>query len=126
MNIYTNNMSIENPEEEMNNNIWDRMFVISGAQEVTKIRENENISARPTLSNNDKYAFELGSKLQYKDVCTGNRKKMEKHNLDICTYGNTLTYFGPAVYNMTFEKFWLGNASDKEEKEKYDGFCQGS
>lgn len=122
MNIYTNNMSIENPEEEMNNNIWDRMFVISGAQEVTKIKENENISARPTLSNNDKYAFELGSKLQYKDVCTGNRKKMEKHNLDICTYGNTLTYFGPAVYNMTFEKFWLGNASDKEEKEKYDGF----
>ena len=110
MNIYTNNMSIENPEE-MNNNIWDRMFVITGAQEVVKLKgiksEAENVSARPTLSNNDKYAFELGGKLQYKDVCTGDQKKMKKHNLDICTYGNTLTFFGPAVYNMTFEKFWF-------------------
>ncbi len=120
-------MSIENPEE-MNNNIWDRMFVITGAQEVVKLKgiksEAENVSARPTLSNNDKYAFELGGKLQYKDVCTGDQKKMKKHNLDICTYGNTLTFFGPAVYNMTFEKFWLGNNNDKEEKEKYKGFIE--
>jgi hypothetical protein len=81
-------MSVENPEEE-NNNIWDRMFVISGAQEVIKMpvkTENEQISVRPSLSSSDKYAFELGGKLQYKDVCTGNKKKMMKPgvNLDIC------------------------------------------
>ena len=117
-------MSMENPEEE-NNNIWDRMFVISGAQEIIRMpvkAENEQISVRPSLSDSDKYAFELGGKLQYENVCTGDKEKMQKHNLDICTYGNTLTYFGPAVYNMTFEKFWLGNAADVEEKKKYKGF----
>jgi hypothetical protein len=122
--IYTNNMSVENPEE-MNNNIWDRMFVISGAQEIIRMpvkAENEQISVRPSLSSSDKYAFELGGKLQYENICTGDKEKMKKHNLDICTYGNTLTYFGPAVYNMTFEKFWLGNATDNEEEKKYEGF----
>lgn len=80
MNIYTNNMSMENPEEE-NNNIWDRMFVISGAQEIIRMpvkAENEQISVRPSLSDSDKYAFELGGKLQYENVCTGDKEKMQK------------------------------------------------
>tara|TARA_B110000008_G_scaffold276968_1_gene317308 strand:+ start:2805 stop:4307 length:1503 start_codon:yes stop_codon:yes gene_type:complete len=111
-----------------NNNIWDRIFIIPGAQEVIKMidtrPEAENVSARPNLSNDDKYAFELGGKLKYEGICTGDNDKM-KENLDICTYGNTLTFFGPAVYNMTFERFWLGNKKDVdsgEEKILHIGF----